>query len=407
MSRAIASVILLVLFAAYAPAFGAERPLVDEYLVTGRLAEGHARLVAHLEQHPDDAQARYSQGVVEILQAVERLGQSLHTYGLRSQSPKLPFVRLPVPQNPEPKKITYEAFRGIFQQLIDDLSRAEQTLAKVEADDVKLPVRVGLVRLDLNGDAQASDDETFWRVFTAVAWRAAKLDNEQQEFRIGFDKADVHWMIGYTHLLRSLAEIYLAHDTRQFFQAAAPAFFAGVQSQYAQLGTGDNVGGFEIDAIADLILAIHLFHFEPVEPERMRQAHGHLLSMIGQSRKCWEHAVRETDDDREWIPNAQQTSLTPLVVNEQQVQSWRRFLDESEAILKGEKLVPHWRIRGPQGINVRKVFYEPRTMDLVMWVHGVGTLPYLENGPRTDPQTWQQLSAAFQGRFLAFAVWFQ
>ncbi|MEX2120702.1 MAG: hypothetical protein WD847_14005 [Pirellulales bacterium] len=386
---------------------GGEAPLLEKYLIEGKLAEGHQALSARLAERGDDAQARFGLGVLEILQAVERLAQSLHEYGLRSESPNLPFVRLPVPKNPEPAKITYEAWRGVFQQLIDDLSRAQETLAKVDDDDVKLPIRVGLVRLDLDGDGKAGDDETFWRVFTAVAWRAAKLDNKQQEFRIGFDKADVHWMIGYTYLLRALAEGYLAHDTEQFFNGTAHLFFAGAESPYAGIGSGSDQGQqIPVDSIAEAVLAIHLFSFEPAEPQRLQRAHGHLLSMIDQSRKCWHHAMRETDDDREWIPNARQTSLTPLTVTPQRVQSWKRFLDEAEAILQGEKLVPHWRIR-ERGVNLRRVFHEPTTFDLVKWVHGAAAVPYLEDGPRTDRQTWRQLSAAFEGRFLAFAVWFQ
>ena len=40
-------------------------PLVESYLVAGRLADGDAALAAHLTQHPDDAQARYGQGVLQ------------------------------------------------------------------------------------------------------------------------------------------------------------------------------------------------------------------------------------------------------------------------------------------------------------------------------------------------------
>ena len=43
------------------------------------------------------------------------------------------------------------------------------------------------------------------------------------------------------------------------------------------------------------------------------------------------------------------------------LQGWNAFLDELGAILKGEKLVAHWRFR--QGINLRRMFLEPRTFD--------------------------------------------
>ncbi len=57
--------------------------------------------------------------------------------------------------------------------------------------------------------------------------------------------------------------------------------------------------------------------------------------------------------------------------------------------------------------NLKRVFGEPRTFDLVLWAHGAAVVPYLEEGPLVTRQTANSLSAVFQGRFLAFAVWFQ
>jgi len=82
-------------------------------------------------------------------------------------------------------------------------------------------------------------------------------------------------------------------------------------------------------------------------------------------------------------------------------------LDEAEAVLNGQKLLPHWRVKDGRGINLKEVFEEPSTFDLVLWVHGAAALPYLEKGPLVTQETARSLSGAFQGRFLAFAVWFQ
>ncbi len=383
-------------------------PLVESYLVEGRLADGQTALDAHLQQHPGDAQARFGQGVLQLLRAVENLAQELHRYGLRSNTPQLPFVRLPVPANPNPEKLTYETWRAILRQFSDDLGRAADTLAQVDDPEVKLGLPVGMIQLDLDGDGKTGQDETFWRVFTTVAWRAAKVSDEQKAFPIGFDRADVHWMIGYTHLLRAMVDAWLAYDTQAFFEQTAPFFFSGVRSPYGALGTRDeNRGIFDADRIADAVAAIHLVHFEVVEPKRMDRARKHLLAMIQQSRLCWKYALAETDDDREWIPNARQTSLTPLTVNEQRIAGWKQFLDEAELVLQGKKLLPHWRVKDGRGINLKRVFQEPRTFDLVLWVHGAATIPYLEEGPMVTRQTANSLNAAFQGRFLAFAVWFQ
>lgn len=130
-------------------------PLLESHLTEGRLAEAAKALASHLKEHPTDAQAQYGLGVVRLLQAVENLAQNLHRYGLKSTSPQLPFVRLPVPQNPNPEKLTYEKWRGVLQQFNDDLDRAAAVLAKVDDPDVKLRLPVGMIRLDLDGDGTA------------------------------------------------------------------------------------------------------------------------------------------------------------------------------------------------------------------------------------------------------------
>ena len=76
-------------------------------------------------------------------------------------------------------------------------------------------------------------------------------------------------------------------------------------------------------------------------------------------------------------------------------------------VLQGRKLLPHWRVKDGRGINLKKVFEEPRTFDLVLWAHGAAAMPYLEEGQLVTSETARSLNAVFQGRFLAFAVWFQ
>jgi len=386
---------------------GAVETILNETLPIGDLAGATARLTPLHPAGGVDAHAQFGLGLVAVLEAVEKLAHNLHRYGLRPTMQQFPVLRLPVPDNPEPEPMTYQDGRALVQQFIDDLAKAAAVLDKVADPDVKLKVNVGAIRLDLNADGICQDEETFWKVFTTVAWRAAKLGREEQEFPIGFDAADVHWLIGYTHLLRGMLEAWLSQDTEEFFTLLAPQFFGGAPRSDVVLGFGER-RPFDMDSIADAIAAIHLMSFDLADGDRLRRCREHLLSMIGRSRKCWERILQETDNDREWIPNAKQTSLTPLTVTDREVAGWKQFLDEAEAVLNGEKLIPHWRIRGPKlGINLKRVFEEPRGFDLVLWAHGIAAVPYVEEGEVVSQQTANSLAAAFQGRFLAFAVWFQ
>src|SRR5262245_13535826 len=121
----------------------------------------------------------------------------------------------------------------------------------------------------------------------------------------------------------------------------------------------------------------------------------------------WKLAMAETDDDHEWIPNPKQHSVIPEVrVTLEMVDQWQAFLDEADAILAGKKLIPFWRGAGDLGVNVRRVFLEPKRFDLVLWVQGSAAAPYLEKGPVTKRETWERLMRVFEGNFIGFAFWF-
>ncbi|MCA9070973.1 MAG: hypothetical protein KDA84_18730, partial [Planctomycetaceae bacterium] len=177
---------------AQGPKREAVETILNEALPIGRLDIAKERLVDHLAQDPQDSHAQYGLGLVSVLESVRNLGQNLHRYGLRPTMQQIPILRLPVPENPNPEPITHENYNALLQQFIDDLSQAARVLEQVTDDNVKLKVKVGMIRLDLDGNGHADEDETFWKIFTSVAWRAAKLGDEEKEFPIGFDRADVH-----------------------------------------------------------------------------------------------------------------------------------------------------------------------------------------------------------------------
>ena len=164
----------------------ATEPSVDGYLRSGELASGETALLKHVKVHPKDAEARYGLGMIQFLRTVENLAQSLHRHGLNpangSFANSLPFLRMPIPPNPNPEPVNYAQMRQIYANLLADLERTEQTLAQVQDSDVKLRLHFGQIRLDFNGDGRADPDETLWRIYSQTgassctpwtAWRAA------------------------------------------------------------------------------------------------------------------------------------------------------------------------------------------------------------------------------------------
>jgi len=390
-----------------------EDPPVEKYLVEGKLAEGEKALSDAVAARPADAQARFSLGVIQFVSAVERMVQSFHRYGLRAgvMGNALPFARLPIPANQTPEPIRYADLRALFQRWNDDLGKVDATLAKVDSPDVKLALHFALIRLDSNGNGKAEPDE---RLFTLYGELNAAARNQitpeaAKDFLISFDRADVAWLRGYCHLLMAMSEVYLAHDEQELFDHTAPLFFPKAETPFPfllrRLGEGEQQIGTK--DIMDAIAFIHLMRFPVKEPARLKAALAHLESMIALSHESWKFILAETDDDHEWVPNTKQHSVIPNgTVTMEMVKGWLEFLDEAKAILKGEKLIPFWRTGTESGVNLKRVFTEPRTFDLVLWVQGTAAVPYLENGVCTSGATWERFQRIFRGNFIGFALWF-
>ena len=400
---------------------------VEPFLREGRLADGAAAMQQVLEDNPEDAEARFSLGIVQFLQAIEGLGQDQYQYGLLAgRARAMPFMRLPIGENPAPEEISYEKARSILTDFQDRLQTAEQTLVKVDPDGVKVPLSVALIHLDLDGNGSVTDQESLAYIIQTIQQpqrRSQQQVEQVPELKVSFDDADAVWLRGYCHVLLAMSDVVLAYDWQDQFERTAHLFYPNVDSPYdflAAEGTGAFMS-FGAQHFVDVIAWVHTINYELVEPDRMQSALAHMETVIDLSRKNWELIQAETDNDSEWVPNPDQTAALPgLRVGREVVTGWHEFLDEMEAILQGKKLVPFWRgIKGgvtpfdqrfPRnptvGLNVRKMFTEPTRFDLALWLQGTALTPYLEEGDIVDPEQWQSMMSQFQGQFFSFALWF-
>jgi hypothetical protein len=394
---------------------GAETPaaLTERLLVEGKLGAGETALADILKADRDDAEARFGLGTIQFLRAVERVVQSFHRYGLRSGivGNVLPFARLPIPPNHSPEPIRYADLRAILQAWTDDLSRAEATLGRVGDKEVKLPLHFGQIRLDLDGDGKAGPDETLWKLYVQLnaAARNQVTAEASREFVVAFDRGDVAWLRGYCHLLMAMGECFLAYDGQELFNHSANLFYPKPETPFPFLRRAENPNpqAGDFGDILDYVAMIHMLRLPVAEPARMKSALAHLESMIALSHESWKFILAETDNDHEWVPNTKQHTVMPGgAVTTEMVKGWLEFLDEAKAILKGQKLIPFWRNADGRGVNLRRVFTEPTTFDLVLWVQGTAAAPYLEQGAITRPETWRRFQSIFRGQFIGFALWF-
>jgi hypothetical protein len=423
-------------------------------LYAGNTTEAAAAAESRLSQAPNDAQAQFALGAVEFLQSVEHLGQGLHRYGLDSSYTNpyalalggQPFLRLPVPENNHPDKVSYDSLRVLLANFVQDLDRADRTLATVETSNVVLPLNIGLVQFDFYGDGKADHATALWRAFAAVAYSGALTESEAAKLQVDFDGSDVLWLRAYCHLLRAMAEFTLAYDWHEAYEATFHGVFPladfpmtealQIPKVIAEMKALEPVPefvwsgatGFEYDAwvkspegqknarwhalerrlenggIADLVAFVHLTHWPVVESQRLKAVNDDLLAMVRLSRQSWTSILAEKDSGQEWIPNPRQHGVLPkMTVTEERVKGWMLFLDEFEAILEGRKLIPHWRF--DKGFNVHRFLQESKTFDLVLLIQGSTALPYLETGDTTSSATWGTINRLLEGDLMQYFIW--
>lgn len=202
----------------------------------------------------------------------------------------------------------------------------------------------------------------------------------------------------------ALSDFLLAYDWRESFDDSFHIFFPRAHSAFQQALAPPGQGFITSEtALADLISFLHI-RWQVAEPARMVSVRQHLKTVVALSRQDFDAILRETDNDREWVPGPSQTAITGSAVSANQIAAWHGVLDTFDALLDGKLLLPHWRLK--QGINLRRVFDEPRPFDLVLWLTGPAALPYTEDGRMLTSEEWRNLTRAFEGSFGSYAIWF-
>src|SRR5262245_41541386 len=98
---------------------GEAATLTRQFLETGKLDEGQRALAARLAANAGDEEARFGLGMVLFARAIETFGQHHYRHGLQPAAGSIfPFLRMPVPMNPQPERLTYEAQRAALQRFL-------------------------------------------------------------------------------------------------------------------------------------------------------------------------------------------------------------------------------------------------------------------------------------------------
>ncbi len=394
-------------------------------LTTGRAVEirpvfladrGANAALASLPTYPPDAGPNlvFVHASLEFLAAVESLGRDFYALGLQfdaGRSLPVPFLRMRIPAHPGPKPATAADVRRALDAFHTRLAAVDARMATIEGQTFNVIFPLGVAGFDFVGNDNPADRVAFGPFFANIAGDVGDVDPAvAADLVVAFDQTDALWLRAYTHLLRGLADVFLAHDGRELFNATGHLYFARADTPLARAlqehGVASVRGRFDSGEIADLIATIHGINLVVSEPDRLARVRIGLLEMIRLSRATLASAAAETDDDREWLPGPDQNSVFGLRLSAEQTASWHGVLAEIEALLNGEKLLPHWRFPAANlGINLRRFFEESRRTDLIGLAQGASAVPYLESGATTSLNTWRELTRVFGGNFLGYALW--
>ena len=363
------------------------------------IAAVQARLTDLAAPAPEE---RFALAGLRFLGALETALQARWQVGLSDEIANLPVLRLPIPDNPDPEPLRPELLAEVLTGLTENMAQARAPLSGLE-DDFGLDIDLADIWFDVNANGTREDGEGLIDIageLLGIGPRAPQATAAAAVPVIRFDTADAAWLSAYTHLLSGSAQVVLAYDPTGPIRDAMET-----RSAFAELSADGPmpIGGVVEDWWLDaLSIVINTLRQQP-DPTRTGAAHSDFLAMIAENRRFWTLVEQETDNSREWVPNARQNSATGIPLPPQTGEVWQGVLAEVEGVLNGEALIPYWR--GDAGINVQRLFLDPRPVDLIGWIQGAAALPYLEQGPFASAMAINYFDSLMEGNGMLVAVW--
>lgn len=352
----------------------------------------------------------FSLGAVQFLRAVEGSLQARYrsNAAVGVEWVSVPLLRLPFEPNPDPEPFRPEEIRELFASLLQGMVRARTTLEEADlAPGDGVEVDLAALWLDVNADGARGEDEGLLPIVAGSLadprFLTAIPPDRPGSLTVRFDAADVDWLVAYTHFLSAVSEFVIAFDPtepirRMIESRAAIVNLRGDYGQGFGVVTPDDEGW--VDALAAIYGALNKVPDQP----HLAAARDHFLGMVRANRAFWEKLAAETDDDREWIPNATQTAALGFEMPPDTGTVWLQVLAEAEAVLTGELLVGHWRLGPAAGINLARLVEDPPAVDVVKWFQGQGLQPYMEKGPLVSWASFRRFTAMFRGEAILFMV---
>jgi len=218
---------------------------------------------------------------------------------------------------------------------------------------------------------------------------------------ITFDASDVAWLQAYTHVFAGTAEMVLAFDPTDII--------AKVQTNVETIDTLRSGARPRMwlspddENLADLITIVLGALEQDPDPVHTRAALADFQAVIAHNLIFWDRVRAETDNNREFIPNASQDSALGLLFPPNIDRAWQAVLADAAQVLSGELLIPHWRTGDQVGINLNAWLRDPAPLDVIGVLAGSDLAPYMERGPVATTRAISEFDEITGGNFALFA----
>jgi len=365
---------------------------ISAEIATQGIASTLTRLQALSDPAPDEA---FAINGLHLLRAVETSFQARYAAGVTDRTGMLPFLHLPLPDNAAPAPFDPAFLANLFRT-----AQAELDQVAPVPEDFTLRIALDDLWFDVNANQTREPEEGF---ATLIAPFTAAPGGPLP--KVTFDTADADWVAAYAHLLSGLCDMILAYDPTEAMTKVATTKAA--LSQMGMLSPDPFFGDLNPEGLdfVDLIAVVIETLRQDPDAARTASAKAHLLQVVALNRDFWTKLAAETDDEGEWIPNDTQRSALGVTVPPGAGAQWLAVLADLEAMLKGEKLIPWWRIEGA-GIDLGAFLDKPAPLDIPGWVQGWSALPYLKQGPMISSEALEAFDSLTQGQAPLFALYF-
>ncbi|EYD76469.1 hypothetical protein Rumeso_01890 [Rubellimicrobium mesophilum DSM 19309] len=375
----------------------------SDRIATQGLRATEAELAALPSPSPSD---RFALGGVRFLAGIERALQLRYDVGLSegmAVASGVPLLRLPIGENPSPTPFQPGMIDDLFRGVESDMAGAIEALSTIQdTDEVAVEIDTADLWFDIDGNGTRAPGEG---VMEIAAWTLAGGFGglEIPSTTIRFDTADAAWLSAYAHLLSAISDGILAVDVSDAIARVTEA-----RASFEALGLPppayDFLFGDDMAETADLVAMFVMAVEGQPDPARTRAARDHLLAVVQDNRRFWSLVPREADNDREWIPNKRQQSATGLPFPPDTGARWLAVLSDAEAVLKGELLIPFWRVGPGAGLDLNALLENPPELDVASMIQGATFVPYLKAGRLADGRNLRFFESLVQGDSALYAV---